>query len=375
MAEKKTTIDKEKEALLQEQENLKKELNKLKVELFQKEKTRAEEEAKVAKDKAKKETADENDNVIVELYGFQIKANSLYEIQEKFDADAPDGFQKEGTSKLLSFDVVDKKSGAVWDGTMNNWDNGLHSGSKSLQEAFPGQDIQLILDKLIKKILKPVEALVGEGKLSHIPSDVTNKYWDEYRIEFKRGKIFNTANPTSLLDLYLSVLHKRLTPKDLENEPGFRNSYYLITDKETAISKKAKSKEDKMKATANFFFMLKNDKNSLLQILEFIGLPVGQQTEDSTLMVMFENWLENGVDKYQNPQIFNKETDAFATEEGKEKLFIYGKLKEFKAKNLVTEKRGDVYLDGTYISNNGLKQAAAAICEQKELYNIFTEYL
>ena len=40
--------------------------------------------------------------VLFSVYGMEIREDSLYEIQEKIDPSAPDGFQKENTTKILN---------------------------------------------------------------------------------------------------------------------------------------------------------------------------------------------------------------------------------------------------------------------------------
>ena len=53
--------------------------------------------------------------VLFSVYGMEIREDSLYEIQEKIDMSAPDGFQKENTTKVLNENVIDSFPVASWD--------------------------------------------------------------------------------------------------------------------------------------------------------------------------------------------------------------------------------------------------------------------
>ena len=64
---------------------------------------------------------EKNNDVIVSIYDFEIKANTLYEVQEKMDSSAPDGFKDNSTSKILSFDVEDGYPGAIYDIERQIW--------------------------------------------------------------------------------------------------------------------------------------------------------------------------------------------------------------------------------------------------------------
>lgn len=323
----------------------------------------------------KKETERIKGAVVISLYGFDIKADTLYEVQEKYDASAPDGLQEARTSKLLTFDLIDGVPGAIWDDIKGNWDTGLYEGSRALREAFPGADLQPLVTKLKEYVVDPYEVEIGQGKISHVPSDEVNSYWDNFIVSIYRGRVFNTANPRDLLELYLAVLHRKLTPKEKESTPDFLGSYYLIVDQEGFISKKAENREEIMKAMATFYAMRNSDKETLIRLLGFLGLPVSEKTDNNTLTAMFDNWLNDKNDKYQNNRLFNETVEILTTEEGKDKLYIFSKLKDLKAKGKVAERRGEVTMDGTFVTTGGLKNATDRIYSDKELYELFTSLI
>ena len=76
-------------------------------------------------------------DVIMTIHGLEIRANSLYEIDSKSDANAPDGFQEHGTTKILAADIKDIEPAATWNGAIGAWDTGLTKNSALLKAAFP----------------------------------------------------------------------------------------------------------------------------------------------------------------------------------------------------------------------------------------------
>lgn len=314
------------------------------------------------------------DGVILEIYGFKIKENSLYEIQEKLDASAPDGFVEHRTSKLLNIDIEDGCPGAVFNIKRGVWDTGLYSSSPSLMEAF-ASETEAVIEKIEECIVKPYEREKGEKALNHLSTN--NAFWDSYRIPLRRGKVFNTANIDDLLQLYLCLVHKRLTPKDLESHPAFKQpvSYYLIVDKEANIGREAEKEMIRMKATAVFYSMLGANRDGLFQILDFLGIQANEKTDEATLVRVFNNHINNKTDKFQNDGLFIKAVDEFNTEKGKEIFFIHSKLKQmYKAGKGVIFKSGVVYLDGIHVEN-GWKNSARKIQQDSELMETFQSML
>lgn len=327
---------------------------------------------------AKKKTEDLTDGVIVTIYDFPIRANTLYEVMEKLDSSAPDGYQNHSTSKTLSVDLEDSFPGAIFNMQRNIWDTGLYEGAPSFQNAFGKDPLQskIILDKLREHIIEPYEIEKGEGALDYKNTKERNEFWDNFRVKIKRGKVFNTANIDDLLALYLCLAHKRLTPKDMESHPEFKQpiSYYLIVDKESSLTRQAENEIRKMRASATFFTMLQSDKTSLLRTLDYLGIAAGVNTDESTLVRVFNNWLEDKQDKYQNDKIFLDTVEKFNTDAGKEILFIFGKLKEMQKGGKVIFKKGQVYMDDVLL-DNGWKNSAEKVKADKELYELFTSLL
>lgn len=312
------------------------------------------------------------DGVIVTVYDFPIKLDTLYEVQEKLDSSAPDGFIEYRTTKVLNAQITDSYSGAVYDTERDIWDTGLYLNSRSFREAFgTNEGANTVLDQIQEHIVKPYEAEKGEGSLNY--TQANNKFWDKFNIPIARGKVFDTSKVDDLLRLYLAVIHKRLTPKEHESNPIFKQpkSNYLIVDKEGAIGRQAETEMRRMEATATFYTMMGSNKDGLLQVLDYLGIAAGTNTDKATLVRVFTTWLDNKTDRYQNDKLFIEAVEEFNTEKGKDIFFIHSKLKELYRKGKVKFKKGEVYLDDIYVEN-GWKNSANKIQQDRELYELLS---
>ena len=177
---------------------------------------------------------------IIDLYGFSLKEDTIYEIREKLDPDAPDGYVEYETTKALINAVHNVEPAAVWDGVLGVWDTGLFLESPYLIQASPDPTVRAKdLAKLHKSIVEPLEKLKGVGVFDNTSNEKNDAYWNNYGIEVKRGKVFNTGNPEELYQLFILVLTKRLTPKELTSHPEFKKSQYIIIDKEESYNKES----------------------------------------------------------------------------------------------------------------------------------------
>lgn len=310
------------------------------------------------------------ENVIIELYGFKIKANTLYEIKEKLDTSAPDGFKEYNTSKVLSDTIVDTFPGAIFDKERSIWDTGLYPTSSSFMRAVPEPVRASALKLLTKHIVEPIENEKGKGVLDH--TSANNAFWDNYRIELGRGKLYDTSKITDLLKLFLLLIHRRVTPKEMESHPDFKQpiSMYCIVDKDSSVSIEAEKSMRTAKANALFYNLLNTNKESLLQVLEYIGINASKGSDTSVLYTVFTNYINSKEDKFQNDKIFIEAVEKQETEDGEEEIYIHSKLKEFYLTGKVKNKKGDIYIDDIYAGNN-FKNAATAVKNNPELKKAF----
>lgn len=316
----------------------------------------------------------EPSNVILSLYGFDIKSNTLYEIKEKLDTSAPDGFKEFNTTKVLSDIIVDIYPGAVFNSKRGLWDTGLYPTSVAFMNAVPEAVRPNTLKAIEKFIIRPIELEKGQKVLDHTPAN--NLFWDNFRIEVGRGKLLDTSKTEDLLKLYLLLLHKRLTPKNMESHPAFKQpiSMYCIVDKDSSVSREAEKNMRQTEANALFYNLLKADKKGLLQVLDYLGITATASTDETILYTIFNNYLTSKEDKYQNDKIFIETAQKYQTEVGAEEIYIHFTLKQLYAKGKVKSKKGEIYLDDVYVDNNW-KNAAKKIQQEEEFKRIFASLL
>jgi hypothetical protein len=207
-------------------------------------------------------------------------------------------------------------------------------------------------------------------------TEANNRFWDSYRIECHRGKLFDTSKAEDLLKLYLLLMHKRVTPKEMESHPEFKQpiSMYCIVDKDSSMSREAEKEMRKAKASALFYTLLTSDKDGLLQVLDYLGINATKNSDDSVLYTVFGNFVNSKEDKFQNDKLFIDTVDKYQTEEGAEELYIHSKLKELYIKGKVKYKKGEVWMDDIYVEN-GWKNSALKVRTDKELKQIFANLL
>ena len=320
-------------------------------------------------------TKKEKSNVILKLYDFEIKKDTLYEIKEKLDTSAPDGFKDFNTTKVLSDLVVDTFPGAIFDEEIGIWDTGLYPTSKALSRAIPDADARkLALKSITMNIVTPIETEKGDNVLDH--TQANNIFWDSYRIDVHRGKLFDTSKADDLLRLYLLLVHKRVTPKEMESHPEFKQpiSMYCIVDKDSSMSREAEKEMRKAKASALFYTLLTTNRDGLLQVLEYLGINATKSSDDSVLYTVFGNFISSKEDKFQNDKLFIDAVEKYQTDDGAEELYIHSKLKELYVKGKVKYKNGEVWMDDVYVEN-GWKNAAAKVKTDQELKQIFASLL
>jgi hypothetical protein len=320
---------------------------------------------------AKKSTPKEESRVILKIYDFEIKKDTLYEVKEKLDTSAPEGFKEFNTTKVLSDMVVDTFPGAIYDEERGLWDTGLYPTSNALIRAITDSDARaLALASLKKNIVLPLEEEKGENILDHTPKN--NVFWDKFRIECHRGKLFDTSKTEDLLRLFLLLLHKRVTPKEMESHPEFKQpiSMYCIVDKDSSVSREAEKEMRKAKASALFYNLLNTDRTGLLQVLDYLGISATSSSDDAVLYTVFGNFMSSKEDKFQNDKLFIDTVDKYQTEDGSEEIYIHSKLKELYVRGKVKYKKGEIWMDDVFVES-GWKNAARKVKEDQEMKQIF----
>lgn len=312
---------------------------------------------------------------IIKIYDFSIRKGTIYEVVEKLDASAPKGFRELNTTKYLFNQTYNLEPGVYFDESIKAWDTGLTESSKMLRAAIPDEKARkAVVSDLNKYIVEPIEQLQGKDRLRQTADN--DEYWLDFIIPLGKGKTFNTDDPIQLYQLFLLVLGRKLTPKPLVSHPAFLKSQYVIVDREENYNIKVDKTQRRMVAIGKFYQLLSTNKDTLVNILNYIGIPAKITQDDSVLMVSFERFIDDKNNSFQNDKIFNETVDLYGTKAGAEQIFIFNKLKELHANGnkRLSIKSGDISIDGTYVSNT-LKSAAEVIQSKKEFKKLYSDIL
>lgn len=278
-----------------------------------------------------------SDDFTVTVHGFEIKPNTIYQVIPKPDEDAPDGFRKHRTTKVLS-PRIGETVGCVKNATTNTWDTGFYEYSPCYKH-LPLEQREEEVKNRVKNIKEPVENLRGgTDRLSH----TNDEFWDEYSFELRDRVIFNTAEPEELLNLYMALLHRTLAPKEMASDTAFREAKYCVVNKEEVIDRKLTQELNYNKAIGSFWTMLSINKPKLINVLAYLGIHADENTTEASLNNAVTNFLKNPHSGDQNVEIFLKTFEMARTDEGYKEISLFKDLKDLAKKGVVT-KEGGVY--------------------------------
>lgn len=301
------------------------------------------------------------ENFKVVVNGFEIESGKIYQVTPKPDEDAPDGFRKERTTKVLSPRITES-IGCVKNAQTNTWDTGFYEYSPCYKH-LPMNQREEIVKNIVKNIKEPIENLYGGTNKLDQNNDA---FWDEYSFELRNGEIFNTAEPKELLNLYMAILHRSLAPVKDASHTSYREAKYCVINKDEVINRKLSKDLNYNKAIGNFWTLYENDKPKLIDVLGYLGLHATESTNEATLNNIVSNYLKNKQSGDQNVEIFLETFKKAKTEEGKAEIKLYGNLKDLAKKGVIIKEGTDYMLAGKPIGST-FKIAASVVAKDQEL--------
>ena len=286
-----------------------------------------------------------------------------YQVVGKYDADAPDGFQRARTTKVLDPDISNSVCFGAYDSDRGVYDTGLTKYSKSLSKVYPNEDDrQRALSQITKLILNPLIDLKGADKID--PSN--NEFWDDFRTNISLDQSFNTSDPLQLYQLYILILRGVLAPVGLESEAFFkRDAQYAVENKDSVVDVSQKRELEKNKSVARFMNLLDSDPTGLEAILEWMGVPGVAGAEDALLNTIFTQWLQK--DDNQNPkQFLETYANYYESTSGKQILTIFKELRRLEKLKFVKRTTAGIMLNDTFLGEN-MKKSAEAVAKDTDL--------
>lgn len=295
---------------------------------------------------------------------FEIEIGKSYQIINKFDANALDGFQKHRTTKVLDPEAsVTRVPLAIWDGQKMSYDVALDENSTRLSNLFNDKDdLRKHLQTITKHIYNPLMSIYGKDKLDAKNTD----FWDEFCYHITADNVLNTNKPLELAQLYFLIIHGKLAPVGFESENLFKRcAQFSVENKETVITATQKRETEKNKAIARFVVLLEDNKQELSTLLEYIGIAGLDEADDALMNSVFTNWLER--DDNQNPkqflEVYKKYHESNA---GRNEMKVYRALKELHRKKKIKKNLDGVIFEDEVLGKD-FKEATKKVFETSAL--------
>jgi len=298
----------------------------------------------------------------LEINGIEIKSDTLYQVIPKPDLDAPDGFIKYETSKLL-MKGIKESAPCHFDDNKRVWDTGFYPTSPCY-EGMNREDINTKVEALVSNIVEPYESIMGENILDYRQSN--NEFWDNFGGDIYNGKVFNTKDQKDALELYIAVLNMHVVRPEDKSKPFASKAKYCIVNKEAAVSLKEQKQYEKAEAIGNFYTLLHNNKELLFNILEYIGVISNRKLDDKTITGIVMEFLEDKKSGSNNIKRFLEAKKQSNTPKGKQEFETFAILTQLRRSRVITEEYGELYLNGTVLGGN-LKDATARVIKDKDL--------
>lgn len=273
-----------------------------------------------------------------------------YQVIPMFDADAPDGFQKMRTTKIIDPNVYNRVRLATFDGDKGMYDIGITKNSRILTHLYPDESLrQTALKNITKHIINPLLEVYTKEQLQ----DFKNfDFWDNLTENIALDNSYNTSDPMQLFKLYCLISKGDLCPAGFESESYYKGSaQYAVENKDAVIDVGQKRKLEISQATTKFITLLDTDKEGLTAILEWMGITGVVDSDDALLNDIFTNWLAK--DDNQNPKAFLETyKQYYDSESGKKELVMFKDLKHLQREKKLVKGMNGFYLDDTLLGKD-----------------------
>lgn len=304
------------------------------------------------------------------INGISIKKDAQYKIQNRFDASAPSGFQKEKTTKIPSADIGNTiQCPYVGTATAGVYDTGFYEHSP----CYKNEDKVRVKEKLKALqtyVIEPYEAFKGqEGLLGQ----KNIEFWDGLMIDIYADRMFNTADPEDMLQLYIAMQAGELCPESAQGNPKYKQADYVIIDKAKEKTVKQRKSVSNITAIGRFFALLSENPQRLLHLLRYVGVAnVTEKTDSTTFMTLFQTWLDNAD---RNAEIFEELLDKAEDPAFEEILYMFSTIKSLVDKRKISKSAGGDYTYTGIPLGKDLKIVAQNLILNGELADVKAQIL
>jgi len=301
------------------------------------------------------------------INGLSIKKDAVYKIENRLDLKAPSGFREHRSTKLPSTSV----GNTVYCPFTNNvWDTGLYAYSPCYRGEANSAIVQAKIKALEEYIVKPYEKLSGKVD---ILSQNNEDFWLDYKVELWAGKYFNTAEPEDMLQLYLAMMGGELAPEGDDGNPKYSQADFTIVDKAKEQSAKQRNAVTNIDAIGQFFVLLSENPQKLINVLKYIGIAnLTDKADSNTMKTLFYTWIDRDT---RNPEIFAKVIEDSEVKEFEEVLYVHATIKKLaESGKLPKNSVGDYTYTGIPLGKD-LKSVAKNLVQNPEISDIKAQIL
>lgn len=222
------------------------------------------------------------------VHDFKIMSDTIYEVVGKHDGSAPQAFQDANIAKA-PFKENSTYIVCPYDNMGQVYDTGFYKRSRCYQGMMMDEIEEQVRER-VENIMRPYEDFVQKS----IGQDNFD-FWDNMSVQVYMDKVFNTANPLDLFQLYIGVHSCMLTPQEMDGDPRFMGSMFCIKEKEGSRDFVQQRDINKMEIGYRFMSAMKKggkERQRVIDLLLYIGVVTRPDlTEDDYYAGSLSNWM------------------------------------------------------------------------------------
>jgi len=261
------------------------------------------------------------EKVLFEIDGFQVIEGHTYIVDNKPDGDAPEGYVREGSTKLPSVGIWDSFQ-FPYDRDAMLWDTGFYETSKCYR-SMEDTAAKTALKQAVENVLKPYRKHIGNPEAFEQHNEASfNESRHIFRVQ--KGDSFNTKSPEKLLRLYVALLGRKLTPEDQAGSPTFIDSSFIIKDVTSKSALAENTTSLFFDAVGAFTSLYAKDPELTCAVLNYIDINALPTTPVTTLQKLLQNRLQDNLSELNS---FLRHMEEATTEQGVYKYTIFNLFK------------------------------------------------
>lgn len=235
---------------------------------------------------------------------------------------------------------------------------------------------------------EPLKMYIADIEKIRVPTDdeFFDKNYDRdginlFAVTVGEGRQFNTSNPLARFQLYIAIVEGELSMKgsreDDEKEQGIRDendilngdAQYAYVSVSNRKNKTEQNAELKMECIYRFGELLRKDKDLLVGLLQYVGVPALKSATKGELTATYNKNVDGNREKTKAfaevLEKLDKEPETF-----KKEIQILDRLKTKKGREAVIKDGSTYYMGDTPLGSNH-KSIASILLKDENLLKTF----